>query len=544
MLHVLTARCSSIYSQQLLVMGASALESFYIRGSSLQQLSSSRSYSSVATALQDLVTTGRLKQDHSQTFAAKVLNALQNSVRQSLANDTSATGSNMDDGASKEPATASADLPFPRGAYLWGTIGSGKTMLLDLFCSSFSDADREQLGICRLHFHEFMVKIHTQLHNLQESLPRIKGRSQFGLPVYRYAQLQEHPVEITAQGIANSAKILCLDELHVSDVADALILSQLFTKLLQHGTFVLCTSNKMPSDLYKDGLNRQYFLPFVKLIQMQLAVVEVSGENDYRLRDHVLESILASPTAPGSKPAPGSLKQLRQGLMLIGPGSSAQLRDTWVNTVGSHETKATLDVGFGRRLHIPRQVSSRQLAQAAGPDTELESPAAFFTFREVCGQQGLAQGLDQGGALGPADMVALAAAYPIIFIQDIPALEWSQRNEARRLVTFIDTIYDMRCRLECSSADTPQQLFAALLKRARQLGIVTNAELASASAKLEQAGTISTRLGEDQKADLAQELEDEPISVALLHEEVVMYQRAISRLTEMCKVQATSSAKC
>ena len=189
MLHVLTARASLVYSQELLALGASAFKSFAARQSSLQQSSPPRAYSSVATALQDLVTTGRLKQDHSQTFAAKVLNALQNSIRQSLQNDASVSGTSTPDGGSKDPATASADLPFPRGAYLWGTIGSGKTMLLDLFCSSFSDADREQLGICRLHFHEFMVKIHTQLHNLQESLPRIRGKSQFGLPVYRQVDI-------------------------------------------------------------------------------------------------------------------------------------------------------------------------------------------------------------------------------------------------------------------------------------------------------------------------------------------------------------------
>ena len=143
---------------------------------------------SIASALQDLVTTGRLNPDDSQQFAAQVLNALQDSVRQEA--QASRSQSVSDKASQQLPVQnpeppAPAALPCPRGAYLWGTIGSGKTMLLDLFCSSFSDSDRQQLGLCRLHFHEFMLTIHSRLHSLQQSVPRIKGQSQFGLPVYR-----------------------------------------------------------------------------------------------------------------------------------------------------------------------------------------------------------------------------------------------------------------------------------------------------------------------------------------------------------------------
>ncbi len=152
-------------------------------------------YSSVAMALQDLVTTGRLKPDETQRFAAKVLNALQTSIRQSGQEDRhhqAPSGHQADLSNSKDQPSdtsraqqAPPALPFPRGAYLWGTIGSGKTMLLDLFCSSFSEADQQHFGLSRLHFHEFMLKIHNRWHRLQESLPRIRGQSQFGLPVYR-----------------------------------------------------------------------------------------------------------------------------------------------------------------------------------------------------------------------------------------------------------------------------------------------------------------------------------------------------------------------
>lgn len=154
----------------------------------IHQQQTVRCWGSVARALQDLVTTGRLKPDPSQNVAAKVLNALQTSITAS--ESKSRCHRDLDKpsdqaGATDRLQTQPATLPFPRGAYLWGTIGSGKTMLLDLFCSSFSHADQQQLGLSRLHFHEFMLKIHGRLHSLQQSLPRIRGQSQFGLPVYR-----------------------------------------------------------------------------------------------------------------------------------------------------------------------------------------------------------------------------------------------------------------------------------------------------------------------------------------------------------------------
>lgn len=143
---------------------------------------------SVTSALQDLITTSRLKPDDSQKVAASVLSALQNSIRQEVLPSGSQHSSATTDTASQqktEQTPDSAPLQYPRGAYLWGTIGSGKTMLLDLFCSSLSNADKQQLGLCRLHFHEFMLTVHSRLHSLQESIPRTQGKSQFGLPVYR-----------------------------------------------------------------------------------------------------------------------------------------------------------------------------------------------------------------------------------------------------------------------------------------------------------------------------------------------------------------------
>ena len=230
---------------------------------------------SIAPALQDLVTTGRLQPDDSQQFAARVLNALQTAVeREAQPLSPQATSINAEVASAQLANQASTSLttapfPLPRGAYLWGTIGSGKTMLLDLFCSTFLESDRQQLGLCRLHFHQFMLTVHSRLHSLQESVPRIQGRTQFGLPVYRsdttikqenccmppglqhatsahvqplghqlkdcecrYAPLHGHPVDLVAQSIARDTKVLCLDEMHVTDVADALILGQVDSPLL------------------------------------------------------------------------------------------------------------------------------------------------------------------------------------------------------------------------------------------------------------------------------------------------------------------------
>ena len=153
---------------------------------------------SIAPALQDLVTTGRLKPDDSQHFAAQALNALQTAVKREAQPPSTETTFNKAEVAPVHLANqapsffATAGLALPRGAYLWGTIGSGKTMLLDLFCSTFLMSDRQQLGLCRLHFHEFMLTIHSRLHSLQESVPRVQGRSQFGLPVYRSATTRQN----------------------------------------------------------------------------------------------------------------------------------------------------------------------------------------------------------------------------------------------------------------------------------------------------------------------------------------------------------------
>ena len=153
------------------------------------------SQTTVATALQDLVHTGRLRVDQTQSFAAQVLSAVQSMVQQEAQQQQSTKVSDVHSSNETDIATTQATLPstgskqairpMPRGAYLWGTIGSGKTMLLDLFCTSFSDSDRQSLGLCRLHFHEFMLSIHRRLHFLQQSAPRIQGKSQHGLPVYR-----------------------------------------------------------------------------------------------------------------------------------------------------------------------------------------------------------------------------------------------------------------------------------------------------------------------------------------------------------------------
>ena len=173
-------------------------------------------YSTVSVSLQDLVTTGRLKSDGSQLVAAKVLSAFQDAIRHSKQEFSQPLDLPIHEAqvknqfqAAQEPAAQAgqqpAVLPYPRGVYLWGTIGSGKTMLLDLFCSSFSDADRQQFGLSRLHFHEFMLKFHSKLHSLQQSLPRIRGTSQFGLPVYRQGTTRQTPVKLL---------VLQLDILH------------------------------------------------------------------------------------------------------------------------------------------------------------------------------------------------------------------------------------------------------------------------------------------------------------------------------------------
>lgn len=272
----------------------------------------------------------------------------------------------------------------PRGLYIWGEVGRGKTMLMDLFFSELETPAKQ-----RIHFHAFMQDVHAK---------RAQMRSQ-------------DIIADIANEIAGRADLLCLDEMQISDIADAMMIGRLFEALQEREVCFVTTSNLPPDDLYKDGLNRHLFVPFIEKLKSSLDIVEVGSGRDYRL---------------------GRIATRKTYLTPLGKNADLQMKTLWNDlTDNTYGSSCDLDV-LGRILHVPRAARS----------------CASFTFSELCQQP-----------LAAPDYLALTRNFRIIFIHQIPVLKASDRNEAKRLVLMIDTFYDAGTRLVVSAAGAPDQLY-------------------------------------------------------------------------------------
>ena len=281
----------------------------------------------------------------------------------------------------------------PAGVYLWGGVGRGKSMLMDL---AFEQIDVEPRR--RVHFHEFMIETHQRL--------RAARRSEDG-----------DPIEPVAEAIAEGARLLCFDEMQVTNPADAMILSRLFGKLVAEGVKVVTTSNRPPRDLYKDGLNRELFLPFIELIEQRILVVEVNGPTDYRLDRLEGVEVWHVPNGPEATVA------LSQAFF--------QLTDYPVEDRAKVPSEE-LDVGGGRTLHVPKSLKG----------------VAVFSFKRLCGEP-----------RGAADYLAIARRYHTVIIVGIPVMGAEMRNEASRFVTLIDALYEHKVKLLAAADAEPSALY-------------------------------------------------------------------------------------
>ncbi len=277
----------------------------------------------------------------------------------------------------------------PRGLYIVGEVGRGKTMLMDLF---FAEASVEPKR--RVHFHAFMQDVHARLHRARQS------------------QVQDALAPV-AKAISSEARLLCLDEMQITDIADAMIVGRLFEGLLAGGTVIVTTSNLAPKDLYRDGLNRQLFLPFIGLIEQRLEVVMLASATDYRL---------------------GRVKAHETFLTPLGLETDARLQDLWRRLTDTERGEPMEVDVLGRRLHVPQAAHG----------------CARFFFADLCERP-----------LGPPDYLALAHNFRTVFVEHIPALNPERRNEAKRFVLMIDTFYDARVRLVASSAQPPEGIYPA-----------------------------------------------------------------------------------
>ena len=282
-----------------------------------------------------------------------------------------------------------------KGLYLYGAVGRGKTMLMDLFFASPAIESKR-----RAHFHEFMLDAHARIHSWRQRRKRgeVKG---------------EDPIAPVAAALAGEACVLCFDELNVTDIADAMILGRLFTELFDRGVVVVATSNVAPDELYRDGLNRALFLPFVTLIETHMDVVRVDARTGFRL-----EKLGSAPV--WHVPADAA--------------ADAALAATWRQLTGAEGARPQEFAVKGHVLRVPRAARG----------------AAWLAFPELC-----------GNALGAADYLKLAREFHTILLAGIPVMDHERRNEAKRFIILIDTLYERAVKLVASAQAQPDALYRA-----------------------------------------------------------------------------------
>ncbi|RKQ96600.1 cell division protein ZapE [Maricaulis maris] len=291
--------------------------------------------------------------------------------------------------------------PAPRGLYLWGGVGRGKSMLMDLFVEHAPVAPKR-----RAHFHEFMQDVHARI-NAWRKLSAEERRKR---PEY-VRGAGDDPIPPVANAIAAKARLLAFDEFQVTDIADASILGRLFEQFFERGVVVVATSNRHPDDLYKNGLNRQRFLPVIAMLKDRLDIMELDSGTDFRLRQLEAAPVYYTPLSADAELA---------------------MNKAWERlTSGAVPQHCVLDVK-GRSLVVERE--------AAG--------VARFTFSELCAQP-----------LGPADYLTLADRFHTVLLEYVPRLSPAKRNEAKRFVTLIDALYEARTKLVMSADAEPVDLY-------------------------------------------------------------------------------------
>jgi cell division protein ZapE len=289
----------------------------------------------------------------------------------------------------------------PKGVYLWGGVGRGKTVLMDLFFNNSHAHPRR-----RVHFHEFMAETHERVAAWR-ALPEKARRRHKGVN----RKSVDDPIAPVAFDIASHARLLCFDEFHVSDIADAMILGRLFDALLANDVVVVATSNRHPDDLYPGGINRQLFLPFIETLKSRLDVIELVAARDYRLAQLSGAPVYYQP---------------------LGPAADAAMDAAWARFIcGGREHADRIEVK-GRVIKVARAARG----------------AARFEFDELCARP-----------LGASDYLAIARRYGTLFIDRIPRMSAGQRNEAKRFVILIDTLYEMKTKLVCSADAEPDELY-------------------------------------------------------------------------------------
>jgi cell division protein ZapE len=344
--------------------------------------------SSVTAHYAEAVAAGRVEEDRAQLAVIGMMAQLEaRIVEHRLARKSSALGWLFASRASAQPAI--------KGLYIYGAVGRGKTMLMDFFFDASPVARKR-----RAHFHEFMLNVHERIHALRQKM--------------KLGEYQgEDPIKLVADDLAEEAWLLCFDEFHVTDIADAMILGRLFTQLFEHGIVLVATSNVAPEDLYKDGLNRALFVPFIHMLEARMDVVRLDARTDFRL-----EKL-------GGKPV---------WYVPADAAADRALDDAWQRLTGGHNGSAQDLALQGRSVHVPRAFMG----------------VARFNFHDLCEEP-----------LAAADYLRIAHEYHTLVLDHVPTMTFDNRNAAKRFIILIDTLYDMNVKLIASAAAEPDALYKA-----------------------------------------------------------------------------------
>ena len=337
--------------------------------------------SRIRTAYDRRLADGRLTPDPSQVPVVDALSRLEKAL------------------AKKRPLGRLFGPREVRGVYLWGPPGRGKSLLMDLFYACTPEPRKK-----RAHFHAFLARVHDLMRQWREGDARTRKRV-FG------QSKGDDPIKPVAELIASEARLLCFDELQVTDIADALILGRLFEALFEQDVVLAVTSNRAPDQLYLNGINRELFVPFIELIEKKCVVVGVSGARDWRLDRLLGDRVWFAPADADARAAFEAL---------------------WSDLKGEQEECPARLTVLGREVVIDR--TDGGLARA--------------TFDQLC-----------GAALGPQDYLAIAERFHTLFLEDVPVLGPAQQQEARRFVTLIDALYEAGTRLVTLADAAPEALY-------------------------------------------------------------------------------------